>query len=255
MDIERAIKESYRHDIRPDSFDQTSVLADNASAVSDRFEWSEASLASPAIESPQARKEGPDGMASLSTRQADAGYLDKHIVSTEINIMMLNATPGTGSGSGSSLMEAISKLLPEHPEPGTERVRSHTKRLENGGRADSTDMLLAKNLADTHVIEDLIHTYFSCYNPSYPILHEQKFRAKYEKRCHIHQSSSLHAAFFMVLAIGSWKLGAETEPKAYDFYAYMSLRTLEAGNVHTVEVFLLMIIPLVRLRLQLGLIF
>lgn len=240
---------------RPDSFDQTGVLADDASAVSDRFEWSEASLASPATESPQARKEGPDGIASLSTRQADAGYLGKDIVSTEINIMTLNATPGTGSGS--SLMEAISKLLPEHPEPDTERVRGHTKRQENGGRADSTNMLLAKNLADTHVIEDLIHTYFSCYNPSYPILHEQNFRAKYEKRRYIRQSSSWHAAFFMVLAIGSWILGAETEPEAYDFYAaarsYMSLRTLEAGNVHTVETFLLMVIPLVRLRLQLGL--
>jgi transcriptional regulatory protein GAL4 len=153
---------------------------------------------------------------------------------------------GLGTSSGSSLMEEISHLLPEQPALSTEEMRSTRpgpSRLRTSGHSGS--LIIDRNLADAHLIGRLVDAYFLCYNSSYPILHELTFRGKYEIRCQIHESSSWHTIFYAVLAIGSWILGVETEPKAYDFYAaarsHMSLRMLEVGNLLTVQAFLLMV--------------
>lgn len=80
LNVERALKES-KHVTREDEdyYEQhnNSSLVDASPEPSDGFEWSEASLASPAGDPDPSRKGGPDGMATLPTKQYEAGYLGK----------------------------------------------------------------------------------------------------------------------------------------------------------------------------------
>ncbi|KAE8356860.1 fungal-specific transcription factor domain-containing protein [Aspergillus coremiiformis] len=226
VEVESALRDIDTHEnLAPPSSPDHIGFTRDVSAIPDRFEWSEASLVSPAAEPYQARKEGPDGMASLPRRQSDTGYL--------------------GTGSGSSLMEAISHLLPEQPTGTTDGIRRTRLKCDELARKDQSNrLLLARTLSDTVIIGRLIDAYFGSYNSSYPILHEPTFREQYAKRNQIHQRSSWHPIFYLVLSIGSWILGTEAEPDAYDFYAaarsHMSLRMLEVGSLLTVQAFLLM---------------
>ncbi|KAE8372500.1 fungal-specific transcription factor domain-containing protein [Aspergillus bertholletiae] len=164
-------------------------------------------------------------MASLPSRKCDTGYL--------------------GTGSGSSLMESISHLLPEQPTLAMEGALSTNRRSVRVINNDQPNILiLERRLSDTSMMKRLIDAYFVSYNRAYPILHEPTFRERYQSRHQIQASSSWNPIFYMVLAIGSWITGADTEPDAYDFYAaarsHMSLRMLEVGNILTVQAFLLM---------------
>ncbi|KAB8259419.1 fungal-specific transcription factor domain-containing protein [Aspergillus pseudonomiae] len=226
LDVERALKQMNRDEplAYVSNRGNSSITEDNP-ATPDRFDWSEASLVSPAAETYQSPEEGPDGMASLPSSKCDTGYL--------------------GTGSGSSLMETISHLLPAQPTLATEGERSTYRKSvgpTNKGRPDS--LALARSLSDTATTARLIDAYFLSYNRAYPILHEPTFRERYHHRHQIHEASSWHPIFYTVLAIGSWITGADMEPDAYDFYAAarsrMSLRMLEVGNILTVQAFLLM---------------
>ncbi|KNG90644.1 hypothetical protein ANOM_001311 [Aspergillus nomiae NRRL 13137] len=206
LDVDRALKEMNRNDTLAyvSKRGNSSITEDNP-ATPDRFDWSEASLVSPAAETYQSPEQGPDGMASLPSSKCDTGYL--------------------GTGSGSSLMETISHLLPAQPTLATGGERSTYRKSvgpTNKGRPDS--LALEGSLSDTTTtLVSLMLTFYRIivHIPSYTSQHSVKGTA-----------------------IGSWITGADMEPDAYDFYAAarsrMSLRMLEVGNILTVQAFLLM---------------
>jgi transcriptional regulatory protein GAL4 len=101
------------------------------------------------------------------------------------------------------------------------------------------------NLADTTTLESLVDAYFGWYNPSYPILHEKTFREKFQSRHQVHPRSSWYVIFHLVLAIGHWIVGEESEAEQSKYYmaarSCMSMRMLESGTLLTVQACLLMV--------------
>ncbi|KAJ5123213.1 hypothetical protein N7448_009310 [Penicillium atrosanguineum] len=188
-----------------------------STALSDRFEWREASLASPS----GTQKSPLDGMASLPTGRTESGYL--------------------GSSSGTTILRTISDLIPEKSNLRIDQQEQPSPANTNRTGASPS---LSVHLANTATLEGLIDAYFSWYNPSYPILHEKTFREKYQNRQQIHPRSSWHPLFFLVMAIGHWILteGSEAEQSGYYTAARsrMSMRMLESGTLLNVQAFLLM---------------
>lgn len=85
--------------------------------------------------------------------------------------------------------------------------------------------------------------YFSCYNCSYPILHEASFRRQRERRARTDPSSCWTAIHAIVLAIGQWVLDEEPAESLYFAVArsWLSARALESGTLGAVQAFLLMV--------------
>lgn len=106
---------------------------------------------------------------------------------------------------------------------------SHTFRL---------NALLAA-AADTN---RLVDAYFTCYNCSYPILHEASFRKRREQPRTNDPASCWTAIHAIVLAIGQWVLDEEPQESLYFAAArsWLSARALESGTLGAVQAFLLM---------------
>jgi transcriptional regulatory protein GAL4 len=88
-----------------------------------------------------------------------------------------------------------------------------------------------------------VDAYFSCYNCSYPILHEPSFRRQREQRPGTDPASCWTAIHAMVLAIGQWILDEEPQESLYFALArsWLSARALESGTLGAVQAFLLMV--------------
>ena len=142
----------------------------------------------------------------------------------------------------SGVLKKISALLPpsestesqgSRPAPGSIRVRS----------SYSPTLTLNSALASITAAGRLIDAYFLFYNSSYPILHERTFRERWEKRAKINQTSSWVPICYMVLAIGQWVLGDESDENPYYAKArsWFSAQALECGTLGAVQAFLLMV--------------
>ncbi|KAL1848745.1 hypothetical protein Plec18170_007756, partial [Paecilomyces lecythidis] len=105
-------------------------------------------------------------------------------------------------------------------------------------------LFLSADLTNSAILDVLVDAYFTCYNTSYPILHESTFRRKYEDRHLLPSRHSWHAIFYIVLAIGNWIRGGTSGSKQCVYYSaarsYMSMQMLESGTLLTMQVFLLM---------------
>ena len=139
------------------------------------------------------------------------------------------------------MLNAISNLLPDS-------TTSCSKNLPHGSPANSNQTSSPSqlvNLADKSTLESLVDAYFGWYNPSYPILHEKTFREKFQNRYQVNSRSSWHVIFHLVLAIGHWILGEESEAEQSRFYmaarSCMSMRMLESGTLLNVQVCLLIV--------------
>lgn len=146
----------------------------------------------------------------------------------------------TGNSSGTTLLKTISDLIPEHS---TSRADQQEQASPVHTSQTGTSPSLSMHLANTATLDSLIDAYFMWYNPSYPILHEQTFREKYQSRKQIHPRSSWHPLLCIVMAIGHWILteGSDTEQSGYYTAArsHMSMRMLESGTLLNVQAFLL----------------
>ncbi|KAF2438935.1 hypothetical protein P171DRAFT_448473 [Karstenula rhodostoma CBS 690.94] len=157
-----------------------------------------------------------DGMASLTLRDRKRGYL--------------------GNSSGSSLLEKLTSTLPRHEwkasHPHAHNPGMHMQRLA-----------LSHGMSSSIVRESLIEAYFRCYNPSYPILHQQSFRRVCSKRSSISPNSTWHITYFMVLAIGEWVSGFNEDSMSMYYDAARSrlnMDIMEAGTMNTVQALLLL---------------
>ncbi|KAL2844288.1 fungal-specific transcription factor domain-containing protein [Aspergillus pseudodeflectus] len=186
------------------------------SEEADRFDWNEDS----SIATPHRGQSRPDGMASLPTGNAEAGYL--------------------GTSSGSNILRAISSLLPEPADPDT----THQVSTSTANVPQLETHPAIEQLNNTIVLDTLIDAYFLHYHPSYPILHESIFRQKYHSRREVRMQPSWHPIFYLVLAIGDWIVNGGSGAEQPGYYAAarsrMSMRMLESGNLLTVQAFLLM---------------
>jgi transcriptional regulatory protein GAL4 len=152
-----------------------------------------------------------------------------------------------GSGSGSSLLEAISALLPfanakEYSQSPTKTALQTSPSL---WRPPAGSSLAAEaNIASIALTTRLVDAYFVFYNTSYPVLHKRQFQASYENRDSIPARSSWHLIFYIVLAIGNWVLSSGDESDNSLYYSAarsrLSMRMLESGTLGGVQAFLLM---------------
>jgi len=146
-----------------------------------------------------------------------------------------------GNSSGTTLLRAISDLIPEGSDSRVDQQEHASPATVNQTESPS----LSIHLANTATLDGLVDAYFMWYNPSYPVLHEKTFREKYQNRQQIHPRSSWHPIFFLVLAIGNWIVtdGSEAEQSGYYTAARsrMSMRMLESGTILNVQAFLLMV--------------
>ncbi|KAE8411187.1 fungal-specific transcription factor domain-containing protein [Aspergillus pseudocaelatus] len=210
VDIEDALKTT--------TISRSALQASDFEGVSpasvDEFEWSEASLGSPAE-----RRVGLDGMASLPTGSTEAGYL--------------------GNSAGSSILRNVPGLIPEHSGLEThQRTQVSPEDLNQ-----SPNLLLSAHLGTSAVLDGLVNAYFTYYNTSYPVLHESTFRQQYQARHKLHDRSSWYPIFYIVLAIGNWILGGTSGSRECQYYSAarsrMSMHMLESGTLLTVQAFLL----------------
>ncbi|KAE8158039.1 fungal-specific transcription factor domain-containing protein [Aspergillus tamarii] len=210
VDIEDALKTTT---IRRSALQASTFEAVSPASV-DEFEWSEASLGSPAE-----RRVGLDGMASLPTGSREAGYL--------------------GNSAGSSILRNVPGLIPEHSGLETSRRTQVSPHDLNQG----PDLLLSAHLGTSAVLDGLVNAYFTHYNTSYPVLHESTFRQQYQARHQLHGQSSWYPIFYIVMAIGNWILGGTSGSRECQYYSAarsrMSMRMLESGTLLTVQAFLL----------------
>ncbi|KAB8260192.1 fungal-specific transcription factor domain-containing protein [Aspergillus pseudonomiae] len=194
---------------------QASAFDGVSPASVDEFEWSEASLGSPA----QLRRVGLDGMASLPTGSAEAGYL--------------------GNSAGSSILRNVPGLIPESSDLETNQRTQVLPKDSNQG----PDLLPSAHLGTSAILDGLVNAYFTYYNTSYPILHESTFRQQYQERHQLQDRSSWHSIFYIVLAIGNWILGGTSSSRECQYYSAarsrMSMHMLESGTLLTVQAFLL----------------
>ncbi|OGM45805.1 hypothetical protein ABOM_005469 [Aspergillus bombycis] len=211
VDIEDALKTTTipRSSLHASAFDGMSP------ASVDEFEWTEASLGSPA----ELRRVGLDGMASLPTGSAEAGYL--------------------GNSAGSSILRNVPGLIPESSDVETnQRTQVVAEDSDRG-----PDLLRSAHLGTTAILDGLVNAYFTYYNTSYPILHESTFRQQYQDRHQLQDRSSWHSIFYIVLAIGNWLLGGTSGSRECQYYSAarsrMSMHMLESGTLLTVQAFLL----------------
>lgn len=107
------------------------------------------------------------------------------------------------------------------------------------------DPLYSSHLSNSATLDNLVDAYFTCYNTSYPILHEISFRQKYQNRHQLPARSSWHLIFYIVLAIGNWVTGGNAGPGQCQYYSAarsrMSMSMLESGTLLTVQAFLLVV--------------
>ncbi|PWY82332.1 hypothetical protein BO83DRAFT_395474 [Aspergillus eucalypticola CBS 122712] len=139
------------------------------------------------------------GMASLPTEGSGSGYLDKWLED-----LFMNEIDG-------------------HPANSTKLASPHILReLDNSILTDSQ-----------------LDAYSGWYNRSFPILHEQTFREKYQNRHHTPPHSTWHLICYIVLAIGDWVIsgGSKVEESRYYMAARlsMSISLLESGAHLTVQ--------------------
>ncbi|KAI7086150.1 hypothetical protein KC356_g5246 [Hortaea werneckii] len=159
-----------------------------------------------------------------------------------------NAAGYLGNSSGHSLLQSVSSALPpnsENPEarrPVENQTLVETECGPAEGAAGAANLYCAR--FPTAMIQDhFISTYFRCYNTSYPVLHEETFRGRYNVRRTIPSSSSWHMIYYMVLAIGEWLSGSCGDDQSLYYEAARSrfkVETLESGNLYTVQACLLM---------------
>ena len=152
-----------------------------------------------------------------------------------------NSTAGTSAGS--TILRNVPGMHLQPPEPGispSDQASSINASIAHGA-------VLSAHLFDSAIQNELIDAYFTCYNTSYPILHERTFRRKCQDRQQIEATSSWHAIFYAVLAIGSWirggAAGSEQCPYQSAARSRMSMQMLESGTLVTVQAFLLMVWP------------
>ncbi|PWY87231.1 hypothetical protein BO94DRAFT_585784 [Aspergillus sclerotioniger CBS 115572] len=183
----------------------------------DAFEWSLDSSA------------GLDGMASLPA-STEVGYPDKAETAPK---KQPDSSPGNSANS--TILRTVPGLLFENPGSISSREASPSP---------TQDFWCSGHLTNTTILDGLLDAYFTCYNPSYPVVHERTFRQKYQDRHQIPPHSNWHAIFYVVLAIGNWILGHSSASKQCVYYhaarSRMSLQMLESGSLSTVQVFLLM---------------
>lgn len=149
----------------------------------------------------------------------------------------------TGNTAGSNLLRAISNLLPEYS--GAETTRKVQPSLAHPSSARIFQ--ISADLNDTAVLERLVDAYFTCYNSSYPIIHEATFRKRCQSGQDIHARSNWQLIFYLVLAIGDWILDGESNAEQSRYYtaarSRMLMQMLESGNLLNVQAFLLMVSP------------
>jgi transcriptional regulatory protein GAL4 len=88
-----------------------------------------------------------------------------------------------------------------------------------------------------------IDAYFIAYNSSYPIVHERSFRERYLQKTQIPSNDTWHVVYYMVLAIGEWISGHNTEQHSLYYEAARSrlnFDILESGNISVVQALLLL---------------
>ncbi|KAK0886730.1 hypothetical protein LTR02_017878, partial [Friedmanniomyces endolithicus] len=188
------------------------------------YEWNESCGVGPDGEPTTHADKAPDGMASLGDEGEASSYL--------------------GNSSGYSLLQSVSSLL--QPNVATSQSEVHDS---NRMRSRSQQQLIAGQsscsyqLSATMMQDQLVNAYFSCYNSSYPILHERTFRDKCAIRSRLTRGDSWHLVYFMVLAIGEWILGYCSDEHSLYYDAARSrfqVEHLESGNANKVQAFLLM---------------
>ncbi|KAL4965061.1 uncharacterized protein BDV14DRAFT_200327 [Aspergillus stella-maris] len=212
VDIEDALRTVAPDSEYPGSVELSQELEPESESPdsSNGFEWNENSMA----------RDQPDGMVSLPTARSEGYY---------------------GNSSGTRLLQTISDLLPENPNP----AQNPTVQGESPARASQTGSpSLLVHFANTAVLDNLVDAYFLGYNRSYPILHESTFREKYRNRQQINTRSSWHLLFYIVLAIGNWLSTGGTELSQDNYYmaarSRLSMRMLESGSLVAVQAFLLL---------------
>lgn len=192
------------------------------------FEWRETPLLSKPERSVGSSDAG-DGMASLPANTGTSGYL--------------------GSSSGSSLLETIFDLLPKTDVGVTPRSvdspASQTSSPRTGtSQTAITSVGVSDRLATAAVTERLIDAYFTCYNASYPIIHESAFRKTYRDPGVMRPTPIARLTYYMVLAVGHWSLshGDEDENSPYYHSARnsISVHMLESGSMEAVQAFALL---------------
>ncbi|GAD99798.1 hypothetical protein AOR_1_2318174 [Paecilomyces variotii No. 5] len=205
LDVEDAVRTCL---IPPEGVPTRGYRSRGSPASVDEFEWSEASPAG-------ARKTTLDGMASLPTENTEAGFLGSSILKT---------VPGLHLEQSRSTSNPPDRTSPTIP-------------------TQSGALFLSADLTNSAVLDVLVDAYFTCYNTSYPILHERTFRRKYQDRRLLPSRHSWHAIFYIVLAIGNWIRGGTSGSKQCIYYSaarsYMSMQMLESGTLLTMQVFLL----------------
>jgi transcriptional regulatory protein GAL4 len=149
-----------------------------------------------------------------------------------------------GNSSGYSLLRTVSNYLPPHGPGDLAGEQAKTTATDRQARGPgAVDSIWLPHLSATAVQDQLVSAYFLCYNSSYPILHERTFRQKCSARSQVPRDSSWHIVYFMVLAIGEWVMGYCNDEHSLYYDAARSrfrIETLESGNTHNVQAFLLM---------------
>ena len=160
----------------------------------------------------------------------------KGSTSTNVNLIIL-----IGNSAGSSILRNVPGLIPEHSGLETNRRTQVSPHDLNQG----PDLLLSAHLGTSAVLDGLVNAYFTHYNTSYPVLHENTFRQQYQARHQLHGQSSWYPIFYIVMAIGNWILGGTSGSRECQYYSAarsrMSMHMLESGTLLTVQAFLLIV--------------
>ncbi|CAJ2503063.1 Uu.00g104570.m01.CDS01 [Anthostomella pinea] len=184
----------------------------------DDFEWNELGTVNSPTPGTDAVRDGEDegqikdGMASLSVKESEAGYL--------------------GVASGAALLRML------EPDAGREPVRQRLL-------SPPLPSVLAQPDVNRHIADTMIDSYFSSFHLSYPILHEPTFRAQYSEVIPQPHGRSWTILAYTVASIGVY-CSAVTVAGDLDLQLSVHARSmlsfdfLEVGNLTLVQTLTLM---------------
>lgn len=164
-----------------------------------------------------------DGMASLTSRSNEGGYLGVYAaVYVEINELTL-----AGSASGAALLRLTD-------------TRSDATAYESDTQPDyHRQSSIPFALNSMSQLEPFVDAYFRLYHCSYPIVHEATFRAQFMEIIPQSSGNAWHVLLFVISALGVFT--SATQPTDIDFALFdaakerLSIDVLETGNIVLVQ--------------------